>query len=169
VFTVLYQHFGFSAEEDKYQHGRNLKRYMDETADLVSSCARARSSYNKEWKHDRAVELRTEALSYASFFSLPEPSIDPVPDLDSEQMAAIRAKEARASAKKAEITRKHQEEERIRWAQVAEQWRRGEYHHCLPYSMPTMLRIEGHELVSSIPHHSRQARLDSSPGCYGTR
>jgi len=149
VFNVLYQHFGFSEEEDNYQHARNLKCYTDEVHELISSCARARSSFNKEWKHDRAAELRTEALTYASFFGLPEPSIDPVPDLDSEQMAAIRAKEARASAKKAEITRKHQEEERIRWAQVAEQWRRGEYHHYLPYSMPTMLRMEGHEVVTS--------------------
>jgi hypothetical protein len=149
VFTAPCQHFGFSEAEDTYQHERNIKHYTVEVADNLSTCARARSSWNKEYRHERAVELRKEALAYASFFGLPEPVIDPVPDLDSEKMAAIRSREAQAAAKKASETRRKAEEERLHWEATAEQWRRGEYYHYLPYSLPTMLRIEGEEVVTS--------------------
>ncbi len=88
-------------------------------------------------------------MCYATFFGLPDPAIDPVPDLDSEKMAAIKSREAKASAKKAAETKRKTEEDRVRWAQAAEQWRQGEYHHTHPYSLPTMLRIEGHEVVTS--------------------
>ena len=149
VFTVPHLMLGFSANEDTYQHEKNIKHYTVEVAESLSICARARSSYAKEYRHERAIELRNEALAYASFFGLPEPAINPVPDLDSEKMAAIKSREARASAKKAAGTKRRAEEDRVRWAQVAEQWRKGEYHHYLPYSLPTMLRIEGDEVVTS--------------------
>jgi hypothetical protein len=149
VFTVPCQHFGFSEAEDKYQHEKNLKHYTREVVEHLSTCLRARSSYNKEYHHERAVELRKEALCYATFFGLLDPAIEIVPDLDSEQMAAIKAREAKASAKKAAETKRKAEEDRVRWAQAAEQWRKGEYHHYLPYSLPTMLRIEGNEVVTS--------------------
>jgi hypothetical protein len=149
VFNVPNQHFGFSEAEDQYQHERNFKHYVDEVAENLSTCARARSSWKKEYRHDQAVELRKEALCYATFFGLPDPSIEQIPDLDSEQMQKIRAREAEASAKKAAETKRKREEDRIRWQQTAEQWRRGEYHHYLPYDLPTMLRIEGHEVVTS--------------------
>jgi hypothetical protein len=149
VFTVPFQHFGFSEAEDKYQHEKNFKHYAQEVAEHLSTCVRARSSYNKEYHHKQAVELRREALCYATFFSLADPPIDPVPDLDSKQMAAIKSREAKASAKKAAETKRKSEEDRVRWAHAAEQWRKGEYHHYLPYSLPTMLRIEGNEVVTS--------------------
>ena len=149
VFIVPCQHFGFSEAEDRYQHEKNLKHYTRDVAEHLSTCARAHSSYNKEYQHEQAVELRKEALCYATFFGLPDPVIDPVPDLDSEKMAAIKSREAKASAKKAAETKRKTEEERVRWAQAAEQWRQGEYHHYLPYSLPTMLRIEGDEVVTS--------------------
>src|SRR6266403_280024 len=107
------------------------------------------ATYNKEYHHERAVELRKEALCYATFFGLADPAIDQVPDLNSEQMAAIKSREAKASAKKAAETKRKAEEDCIRWAAAAEQWRAGEYHHTLPYSLPTMLRIEGDEVVTS--------------------
>ena len=149
VFTVPCQHFGFSETEDKYQHEKNFKHYTREVAEHLSTCARARSSYNKEYHHERAVELRKEALCYATFFGLPDPATDQVPDLDSERMAAIKSREAKASAKKAAETKRKAEEDRVRWAQAAEQWRKGEYQHFLPYSLPTMLRIEANEVVTS--------------------
>jgi hypothetical protein len=149
MFIVPCQHFGFSKAEDKYQHEKNLKHYTREVAEHLSKCVRARSSYNKEYHHERAVELRKEALCYATFFALPDPTIEIVPDPDSEEMAAIKAREAKASAKKAAETKRKAEEDRVRWAQAAEQWRKGEYHHYLPYSLPTMLRIEGNEVVTS--------------------
>ena len=85
VFTVPHLMLGFSADEDTYQHEKNVKHYTVEVADNLSICARAHSSYAKEYRHERAVELRREAVAYASFFGLPQPAIDPVPDLDSEK------------------------------------------------------------------------------------
>lgn len=149
LFTAPCQHFGFSEAEDKYQHEKNLHHYICEVAEHLATCVRARSSYNKEYHHERAVELRKEALCYATFFDLPDPAIEIIPDVDSEQLASIKAREAKASAKKAAETKRKAEEERVRWAQTAEQWRKGEYHHYLPYDLPTMLRIEGHEVVTS--------------------
>jgi hypothetical protein len=149
LFTVPCQHFGLSEAEDQYQHDKNMRHYTREVAEHLSTCVRARSSYNKQYQHERAVELRKEALAYASFFGLPEPAIDPVPDMDSEKMAAIKSREAKASAKKAAETKRKAEEDRVRWAQAAEQWRKGEYRHYLPYNIPTMLRIEDHEVVTS--------------------
>lgn len=149
VFTVPNQHFGFSEAEDQYQHERNFKHYVDEVTENLSTCARARSSWKKEHCHEQAVELRKEALCYATFFGLADPSIEQIPDLDSEQMQKIKAREADASARKAAETKHKREEDRLRWQQTAEQWRRGEYHHYLPYDLPTMLRIEGHEVVTS--------------------
>jgi hypothetical protein len=70
VFNVPNQHFGFSEAEDQYQHERNFKHYVDEVAENLSTCARARSSWKKEYRHDQAVELRKEALCYATFFGL---------------------------------------------------------------------------------------------------
>lgn len=149
VFTVPHLMLGFSDHEDTYQHEKNFTHYTREVAEHLSTCVRARSSYNKEYHHEQAVELRKEALCYATFFGLPDPAIDPVPDLDSEKMAAIKSREAKASAKKAAETKRKAEEDRVRWAQAAEQWREGEYHYSLPYSLPTMLRIEGDEVVTS--------------------
>lgn len=86
VFAVPNQHVGFSEAEDSYQHNQNLKHYTDDVSEYVSKCARARSASNKEWYHGRAVELRSEALCYATFFGLEDPPIEQIPDLDSEQM-----------------------------------------------------------------------------------
>jgi hypothetical protein len=149
VFKVPCMHFGFSNPEDEYQHNKNLKHYADEVVELVSSCARARASYIKEWKHGSAVELRSEALGYATFFGLPDPPIEMVPDLDSEQMAKIKAREAKASAEKAATARKEAEEKRQRALSLADEWRRGGTHHYLLNAIPTMLRIENHEVVTS--------------------
>lgn len=150
VFEVPHLNFGFSESEDNYQHERNFKYYISEVAEHVQKCVRARSSWNKEYHHESAVELRKEALCYATFFGLPDPPIEMIPDLDSEQLAAIKKRESTASAKKAAETRRKQEEDRIRWAKACADWRRGEYHGNLPYNLPTMLRIEGHEIITSL-------------------
>ena len=76
VFTVPHLMLGFSDHEDAYQHEKNFTHYTREVAEHLSTCARARSSYNKEYHHERAVELRKEALCYATFFACQiQPSI----------------------------------------------------------------------------------------------
>src|SRR5258708_7118215 len=149
VFHVPCMHFGFSDPEDEYQHNKNLKHYIDEVADMLSTCVRARSSWKKEWCHERAVELRSEALCYATFFGLADPLIEQIPDLDSEAMAKMKAREAKAAAEKAAKTRREQEERRQQAPIAADQWRAGGGHSWLLNSLPAMLRTENHEVVTS--------------------
>jgi len=148
VFIVPNQHFGFSEAEDNYQHERNLKHYVDEVGENLSTCARVRSSWKKEHCHEQAVDLRKEALCYATFFGLPDPPIEQIPDLDSEQMQ--RSSRGRLKPQPRKPLRPNANGKKSAFdATTAEQWRRGEYHHYLPYDLPTMLRIEGHEVVTS--------------------
>jgi hypothetical protein len=149
VFNVLYQHFGFTQEEDKYQHSRNLVQYASNATELISKCARARSVSNKEWYHRDAVELRKEALCYATFFGLEDPPINQVPELDSEEMEKLRQREAKAAAKKAEASRKEAEERRQKALSLADEWRQGGPAHYLLNAIPAMLRIKGHEVETS--------------------
>jgi hypothetical protein len=150
VFNVLYMHFGFTEEEDKYQHTRNLARYASEAIEHVDKCARARLATSKEYYHQQAVDLRSEALSYATFFGLPDPDIEPIPDIDSEELERLRAKQAKAAAKKAEATRKENEEKRQHALSLAETWLQGGAHHYLLRIIPTMLRIKDHEIETSM-------------------
>src|SRR5260370_40382284 len=99
--------------------------------------------------HERAVELRSEALCSAPFFGLADPLIEQIPDLDSEAMAKIKAREAKASAEKAAKTKREQEERRQQALIAADQWRAGGGHSWLLNSLPAMLRTENHEVVTS--------------------
>lgn len=149
VFTVPNLSFGYSEAEDEHQHGENLKYHINEIAEHLGKCVRARSAYNKEWRHERAVELRLQAIAYCEFFGLPIPSIDPIPDLDSSQMAVLKVREAKAQAEKAAETRRQEEEKRKKASSLADEWRQGGRHHYLLNVLPTMLRIEDYEVVTS--------------------
>ena len=149
VFTVPNQHLGFSEAEDKYQHDRNLKHYIRTVEEHVVTCAKARSSWNKEYQHEQAVAIRAEALCYATFFGLSDPPIEMVPDLDSEQLANIKKREAKASAEKAAKAKREAEERRQKALSLADEWRAGGAHHYLLNAIPAMLRIENHEVVTS--------------------
>src|SRR6266850_566015 len=149
VFTVPNQHLGFSEAEDEYQHDRNLKHYIRTVEEHVVTCAKARSSWKKEYEHDQAVAVRAEALCYATSFGLHDPPIEMVPDLDSEKLANIKKREAKASAEKAAKVRKEAEERRQQALSLADVWRRGGAHHYLLNAIPTILRIENHEVVTS--------------------
>jgi hypothetical protein len=149
VFNILYMHFGFSEEEDKYQHTRNLARYVSEVIEHVDKCARARLATSKEYYHQLAVDLRSEALCYATFFGLADPDIAPIPDIDSKELEELRRKQAKAAAKKAEAARKEAEERKQKALSLAEEWLRGGAHHYLLNVIPTMLRIKDHEVETS--------------------
>jgi hypothetical protein len=153
VFTVPYQHLGFSEAEDKYQHERNFEYYIRTVNEHVVTCAKARSSWNKEYQHEQAVAIRAEALCYATFFGLCDPPIEMVPDLDSEQLANIKKREAKASAEKAAKAKREAEERRQKALSLADEWRAGGAHHYLLNAIPAMLRIESHEVVTSRGAH----------------
>jgi len=130
-------------------HAGNLADYTERIEKHVITSARARSSYAEEWNHEHAVRLRGEAFAYCAFFGLPDPKISEVPELDSEALTAIRKREAKRAAEKAEQTRRENEREAIRHSENMAKWRAGEYHGGFPYGFPTMLRIIGDEVQTS--------------------
>jgi hypothetical protein len=67
-------------------HAGNLADHTERIEKHVITSARARSSYTKEWNHERAVGLRDEAIAYCAFFGLPTPNIPEVPELDSDAL-----------------------------------------------------------------------------------
>jgi len=127
-----------------------LADYTERIEKHVITSARARSSYAKEWNHEHAVGLRREAFAYCEFFGLAIPNIPEVPELDSEALTAVCKREAKRAAEKAEQTRRENEREAIRHSENMAQWRAGEYHGGFPYGFPTMLRIVGDEVQTSL-------------------
>lgn len=129
-------------------HVGNLADYAERVEkDLITS-ARARSSHTKEWNHQQAVRLRQEAFDYCAFFGLPTPSIPEVPALDSEALAAIRKREGKRAAEKAERTKRQRAEAIARQQELITKWRGREYNGCF-YDIPVMLRIDGDDVVTS--------------------
>ena len=151
-------------ESDRYasnDHARNLASYVERVADHLAKCARARQSYSKEWEHGRAVALREEAREYAKFFRLKLLKIAPIPALDSEEMDAIKAKEAAKSAEKAAQERIRKAELAKQEAEKAERWRNGENVGHL-YNVPVMLRIRTFGADESVA--GEVGRLETSKG-----
>lgn len=133
-------------------HAGNLADYAHRIEDYIATSARARSSYTKVWNHERAVHLRDEAFAYCSFFGLSVPDIQKVPEPDSEAIAAIRRREAKRAAEKAEETKRKRTEIIARQQQLISEWRAGLYSGCL-HDVPVMLRIDGDEVVTSRGAH----------------
>ena len=129
-------------------HAGNLVDYVGRIENHIVTSARARSSYAKEWNHEHAVRLRDEAFAYCAFFGLPVPNIPEVPALDSDALTAIRKREAKRAAEKAEQTKRERAEAIVRQRELITKWRAGLYSGCL-YDVPTMLRIDGDEVVTS--------------------
>jgi len=129
-------------------HAGNLTDYVERIEKHVIKSARAKSSHTKEWSHECAVCLRQEAFAYCAFFGLPVPNITEVPKLDSDALTAIRKREAKRAAEKAEQTKRERAEAIVRQRELITKWRAGLYSGCL-YDVPTMLRIDGDEVVTS--------------------
>jgi len=129
-------------------HAGNLADYADRIEKHVVTSARARSSYAKEWNHEHAVSLRDDAFAYCAFFGLPVPNITEVPELNSDALTAIRKREAKRAAEKAEQTKRARAEALVRQQELIAKWRDGVYSDYL-YDVPVMLRIDGDEVVTS--------------------
>jgi hypothetical protein len=129
-------------------HAGNLADYTERIEKHVVTSARARSSYAKEWNHEHAVCLRDEAFAYCAFFGLPVPSIPEVPELNSDALTAIRKREAKRTAEKAEQTKRERAEALVRQQELINKWRAGQYSGCF-YDVPAMLRITGDEVQTS--------------------
>ena len=129
-------------------HAGNLDDYTERIENHVVTSARARSSYAKTWNNQCAGHLRDQAFAYCAFFGLPVPNIPEVPGLDSEALTAIRKREAKRAAEKAERTKQERGEALIRQQELITKWRAGLYSSYL-YDVPAMLRIDGDEVVTS--------------------
>jgi hypothetical protein len=129
-------------------HAGNLTDYSDRIEKHVVTSARARSSYAKEWNQEHASHLRDEAFAYCEFFGLPVPGIPEVPELDSDALIAIRKREAKRAAEKAEQTKRERVEALVRQQELITKWRAGQYFGCF-YDVPAMLRIIGDEVQTS--------------------
>jgi hypothetical protein len=155
-------------------HATNLQSYIERVANHLAKSARARQSYSKEWEHGQAVTLRAEAREYAKFFRLKLPAIPTIPALDSAAMADIRAREASKSAEKAAAERIRKAEQSKRDAELADQWRSGEYRGSL-YNTPVMLRIRTFGADDDVQHAvavvetSRGAQVPVSHALRGLR
>ena len=112
-------------------HAGNLADYAGRVETEVTASARARSSWKKEDSHERAESLRAEAIAYAEFFSLPVPNIPEVPALDSDALTAIRKREVKRAAEKAEQTKRERPKALVRQQALITQWRAGQYSGCL--------------------------------------
>lgn len=129
-------------------HACNLDDYTERIEKHVVTSARARSSYAKEWNYEHAVCLRDEAFAYCAFFGLHVPNIPEVPELDSDALTAIRKREAKRAAEKADQTKRERAEALVRQQELIVEWRAGQYSGCL-YDIPAMLRIIGEEVQTS--------------------
>jgi hypothetical protein len=129
-------------------HAGNLADYAERMEKHVITSARARSSYAKEWNLEQAVGLRDEAVAYCAFFGLSVPHIPEVPELDSDALTAIRKREAQRAAEKAEQTKRERAEAFVRQQELITKWRVGQYSGYF-YDVPTMLRIDGDQVVTS--------------------
>lgn len=147
-------------------HASNLSDYVKRVDTCLGKCARARQSYTKEWSHGRAVELRAESREYAKFFKLALPKIAPIPDLDSNALKAIKAKEAQKSAQKAAEEKARKAELAKQEKELADKWRKGEVNQTL-YNTPPMLRLSPDKsevqtsLGARVPVASAIALLDT--------
>jgi len=129
-------------------HAGNLADYAERIEKHVITSACARSSYAKTWNNQHAGHLRDQVFAYCAFFGLPVPNIPEVPELDSDALTAIRKREAKRAAEKAEQTKRKLAEARVRQQELITKWRAGLYSGCL-YDVPVMLRIDGDEVVTS--------------------
>jgi hypothetical protein len=129
-------------------HAGDLADYAERIEKHVVTSARARSSYAKSWNNQHAGHLRDQSFAYCAFFGLPMSNIPEVPEIDSDALTAIRKREAKRAAEKAEKTKRERAEALVRQQELITKWRAGQYSGCF-YDVPAMLRIDGNEVVTS--------------------
>ena len=82
----------------------------------------------------------TRSTRVCTIFPSQAPKIDPIPALDSEGLAKIKAREAQKSAEKAAKEKERKAELAKQEAELAEKWRNGEVNQT-PWNTPVMLRL----------------------------
>jgi len=155
-------------------HNDNLKYFVDQINEHVTKASRARSTWAITSHLGQANSLVESARGYGKFFRVRVPKLPAVPEADSEKLAAIGKREREESARKAKEQREENErrkqrleQERKEWEEklptLCDEWRNGanvsiprpsyrwyEYDYDKVPSVPTMLRINGNEVETSL-------------------
>ena len=159
---------------EKNSHAQNIKNYLARIEKSLVTSARARSSWSKEYSHKGALSTLAELKAYGQFFKVKLPKLPTVPRLDSKQMQAIRERESKTAARKAEETRLAKIEQAKRETEKIERWRAGENVGSL-YNVPVMLRLRTFGADESVQHAvamvetSRGAQVPVSHALRGLR
>jgi hypothetical protein len=153
-------------------HNDNLKYFVTQINEHVTKASRARSTWAITSHLGQANGLVESAKAYGKFFRVRVPKLPAVPEADSEKLAAIGKREREESARKAKEQREENErrkqrieQERKEWEEklptLCAEWRNGAnvhiprpnytwYDYDKVPSIPTMLRISGDEVETSL-------------------
>jgi hypothetical protein len=153
-------------------HNDNLRYFVTQINEHVTKASRARSTWAITSHLSRASGLVESARAYGKFFRVRVPKLPVVPEADSEKLAAIGKREREESARKAKEQREENdrrkqrlEQERKEWEEklptLCAEWRDGAnvhiprpnytwYDYDKVPSIPTMLRISGNEVETSL-------------------
>jgi hypothetical protein len=134
--------------EQTEQHDKNLAFYKSNIDAALVKASRGRSSWKRESQHESAVKNRAEYNAYLKFFGLRNKPLAAIPALDSKALEAIKAKEATRIRLESEKTKRERAERLVQLAETIQAWRDGQAV-SIPYDVPTMLRVDGHELETS--------------------
>lgn len=156
VFDVA--HVGLSL--GTIQHAANLQAYVAALEQAISKAQKARMLFHKQWQTKGARELRTELLAYVQFFGLKRPANVPdVPRLTPAMARKMKAREDFLKSGEHQATlvydrarREMLEDFRSRAinAERVEAWKRGENVYFTTRNLPTMLRVNGDEIETSL-------------------
>jgi hypothetical protein len=134
----------------KAQHAKQLEGYAYDINLHLLQATRARSSWRKESEHNTAQKLTDERNAYVTFFGLRNKPLADVPALDSQQIQAIKAKEA------ARVKAENTKQEKLRAERAAKEaeslalWIGGQLAYGHFPNSPVALRINGNEIETTL-------------------
>lgn len=140
-------------------HADNLKAYLTDLTDRIEKARKARTLWAKKWKTGSARGLRDEIIRYGRFFTLKLPDLPEVPKLTAALVRKLKARETflASDGHKAVLVVERARREmnadfarRRAAADAIAEWRIGNPYVRLPWDIPTMLRIRGQEVETSI-------------------
>ena len=135
----------FDEAPDADTHASNVKQYIDEITALVAKSKRATSVHGKQWNLNSARASYNEAAKYIKVFGLKGFKLPDVPKLNGAVIRKMKAHAEELAKTLAEHTVQKLQGEMERWrngGQVYFSWKQRRM-------LPTMLRIEGNEVVTS--------------------
>lgn len=150
---------GEFADTKSELHQKNIHAYTTNLAEEIRKATAARTLRSKQWKTEVARKTRSACLAYCQFFGLKTPKLPEVPRLTAALVRKMKTREAFLSSPEhlgvllIERARREMNEffaKRRAAEDAIAEWRKGNTYVRLPYGMPTMLRIRGNEVETSM-------------------